>query len=89
MNLRKLLLLNTLFFVFACESEKEINLGITSGYLKGKLKSYIVNNKENGKSTKTEFSYTEKEKIDNINYDFVFSEKQDVIEQALNLIYKD
>ena len=29
------------------------------------------------------------EKIDNINYDFVFSEKQDVIEQALNLIYKD
>lgn len=29
------------------------------------------------------------EKIDNIDYDFVFSEKQDVIEQALNLIYKD
>ncbi|HNT70085.1 MAG TPA: hypothetical protein PKI83_00335, partial [Bacteroidales bacterium] len=29
------------------------------------------------------------EKIDNIDYDFVFSDKQDVIEQALNLIYKD
>jgi hypothetical protein len=29
------------------------------------------------------------EKVDNIDYNFVFSEKQDVIEQALNLIYKD
>jgi hypothetical protein len=68
MNLKKLLLLTPLFFVFACESEEEINLGITSGYLKGKLKSYIVNNKENGKSSKTEFNYTEKEKINNIKF---------------------
>jgi hypothetical protein len=58
------ILVGVIILATACENELE--LGRRPSYLKGKLKSFIENKTETGKSIKTEFSYTENERIDKI-----------------------
>jgi hypothetical protein len=67
MNIRFFgILIGLIVLATACEKQKELDLGITPGNLKGKLKSFIQNKTETGKTIKTEFSYTENERIDKI-----------------------
>jgi hypothetical protein len=66
MKIKIVLTIGVTWLLSSCESLEELNPTLKPEYLKGKLKTYIVNLKDTNKSIKTEYAYTEKELIEKI-----------------------